>query len=140
MNLDTAIELTQKRYKSSFESFLDVKFTKYSQGYCEIELELKEHHLNIGRTAHGGVINAMADIALSGAVTCSFAEINDAQGVVTMQMNVYFLKPGLAGETLIAYGEVVKAGKTIYYVEGGVKTKDGKLVARANGNWFVKRN
>lgn len=139
MNLETAVELTKKRYQNSFESFLNVKFTTYSEGKCEIELEVGENHLNIARAVHGGVINAMCDIALSGAVTCNFPDIKAAEAVVTMQMNVYFLKAGSPGDTLIAYAEVVKAGRTIYYVEGGVKTKEGKLIARANGNWFVKK-
>lgn len=139
MNIEAAIELTQKRYESSFESFLNVSFIKYAEGHCEIELKTEEKHLNIGRTVHGGVINALADIALSGAVTSNFQNNDEAESIVTMQMNVYFLKPGLLGETLVAHGEVVKAGKTICYVEGSIKTKDGKLVAKANGNWFVKR-
>ena len=137
MNLEQALELTEKRYCSSFESHLGVKFKKYEEGYCEIELEIADHHLNIGRSVHGGIINALCDIALSGAVTCNF--MNKAESVVTMQMNVNFLKAGMPGDTLTAYGEVVKKGSTIYYVEGGIKNQEGKLIARASGDWFVKK-
>ena len=130
-------QIPKERYSKSFEKYLGVEFEKYEDGYCEISLEVKDHHLNIGGTAHGGIINALCDIALSGAVTCNY--IDKAETVVTMQMNVNFLRPGLNGDKLIAYGEVVKRGRTIYYVEGGVKNQDGKLLARATGDWYVKK-
>ena len=130
-------QITKERYSKSFEKHLGVEFEKYEDGYCEITLGIKDHHLNIGETVHGGIINALCDIALSGAVTCNY--INKAETVVTMQMNVNFLRPGFSGDKLIAWGEVIKAGKTISYVEGGVKNQDGKLLARASGDWFVKR-
>ncbi len=46
-------DLCSDRYKSSFEHSLGVKFNEYDAGICEIELEIKEGHLNIGGTTHG---------------------------------------------------------------------------------------
>jgi acyl-CoA thioesterase len=133
---DEIARITKDRYKSSFENFLGVKFNKYQDGCCEIDLVIKDQHLNIGGSVHGGIINSLCDIALSGAVTCEF--VDKAESVVTMQMNVNFLRAGMPGDKLSAWGEVVKKGRTIYYVEGGVKNQDGKLIARASGDWFVK--
>lgn len=134
--MDEVAKITKNRYKSSFENHLGVKFNKYEESCCEIDLDIEDHHLNIGGSVHGGVINALCDIALSGAVTCDF--IDKAESVVTMQMNVNFLRAGRPGDKLTAWGEVVKKGRTICYVEGGVKNQDGKLIARATGDWFVK--
>ncbi len=131
-------EVTKNRYSSSFEKFLGVQFLKYSEGKCEIVLGIKKEHLNIGGTVHGGIINSLCDIALSGAVTCDF--IDKAEGVVTMQMNVNFLRAGQLNDTLIGFGEIVKKGTNIIYVEGGVKNQDGKLLARASGYWFIKKS
>lgn len=131
------LEMTQLRYGSSFEKFLGVEFKKYEKGFCEISFTVQDHHLNIGKSCHGGVIESLLDIALSGAVTCDF--IDKAESVVTMQMNVNFLRPAFSGETLSAYGEIIKKGSTIVYVEGAIKNSEGKLVAKASGDWFVKR-
>lgn len=130
-------EVTKNRYSSSFEKYLGVLFLKYADGCCEIQLKIKDEHLNIGKTVHGGIINALCDIALSGAVTCDF--IDRAESVVTMQMNVNFLRAGLPGDTLTACGEIIKKGSNVVYVEGGVKNQNGKLLARANGAWFIKK-
>jgi uncharacterized protein (TIGR00369 family) len=129
--------ITAGRYQSSFESFLGVQFLEYGQGKCRIELKIKPEFLNIAGAVHGGIINALCDIALSGAVTCNF--VDKAETVVTMQMNVNFLRAGHAGDTLTAYAEVIKYGSTIVYVEGGVTNQDAKLIARAAGDWFIKK-
>lgn len=133
---DDIIDLTVKRYKNSFERHLGVVFLEYADGYCEISLPIKPEHLNIAGFVHGGIINALCDIALSGAVTSQFT--NGAEKVVTMQMNVNFLRAGAADDVLTAFGEVIKKGRTICYVEGGIRNKSGELIAKASGDWFVK--
>lgn len=120
MSIEPA-QITKERYGKSFEKYLGVDFLKYADGQCEISLKVEDHHLNIGGSVHGGIINALCDIALSGAVTCNF--INKAETVVTMQMNVNFLRPGFSGETIFAFAEVIKKGRTIYYVEGGIRNE-----------------
>lgn len=135
MSIEPA-QITKERYDKSFEKYLGVDFLKYADGQCEISLKVEDHHLNIGGSVHGGIINALCDIALSGAVTCNF--INKAETVVTMQMNVNFLRPGFSGETIFAFAEVIKKGRTIYYVEGGIRNEKNELLARASGDWFVK--
>jgi uncharacterized protein (TIGR00369 family) len=133
---DDILDLTVKRYKNSFERHLGVTFIEYGDGYCEIVLAIKPEHLNIAGFVHGGIINALCDIALSGAVTSNYT--NGAEKVVTMQMNVNFLRAGTADDVLTASGQVIKKGRTICYVEGGIKNKQGELIAKASGDWFVK--
>lgn len=134
---DEIARITDKRYKSSFENYLGTKFLRYENGHCEIQLLIRPEYLNIAGAVHGGVINSIADIAMSGAVTSHFKE--GAEKVVTLEMKVNFLKGGLAGDTLTAWGEVIKRGRTICYVEGGIKNQKGDLIARASGNWFIKQ-
>jgi len=133
---DEILDLTVSRYKNSFERHLGVVFTEYKDGYCEIVLSIKPEHVNIAGCVHGGIISALCDIALSGAVTCNFAE--GADKVVTMQMNVNYSRPGMGDEVLAALGQVIKRGRTIYFVGGGVQNKQGELIAKASGDWFVK--
>lgn len=133
---DEVAKITKDRYKSSFENHLGVKFLEYQDSRCTITLDVKDEHLNIGRTVHGGVISSLCDIAMSGAVTCNFEDKADT--VVTLQMNVNYLRAGKEDDLLTAWGEIVKRGRTICYVEGGIKNQDGDLIARATGDWFVK--
>jgi acyl-CoA thioesterase len=129
--------MSEKKPPSSFDFYLGTEFLVYETGTAEVELEITRDHLNIGGSVHGGIISSLCDIALSAAATSLF--IDGAERVVTMNMSVSFLKPGKLGEKLKAYGEVIKKGSTILYIEGGVLNSKGDLIAKATGNWFVKK-
>ena len=133
---ETWNERVKERYANTFESTLGVEFKKYSDGYCEVELKVKPEHLNIGGSVHGGVIESILDIALSGAVTGTL--LDTPQSCVTLQMNVNFLKAGSPDDVLTGFAEIIKRGRTISYVEGGIKNQNGKLIAKASGDWFIK--
>ena len=124
------------RDPSNFGNMLGVIFTQYEGGKAATELDIEDKHLNIGKTVHGGVINALCDIALSAAVTSAFKDKEEV--VVTLQMNVNFLRPGFAGDKFIATAEVVKLGSKIVYVEGEIRNQTNKLIAKASGDWYVK--
>lgn len=124
------------RDPSKFGNMLGVIFSHYDEGKCVTELDIEEKHLNIGGSVHGGVINALCDIALSGAVTSAFKDREEV--VVTLQMNVNFLRPGFNGDKLTATAEVVKLGSKIVYVEGEIRNQSNKLIAKASGDWYVK--
>lgn len=129
--------MTIRHDPSGYGTFLGVIFTEYHSGKATVELDITKDHLNIGGTVHGGIINGLLDIALSAAVTSAFLEKSKA--VVTLQMNVNFLRAGELGDKLIARGEIVKMGSTIIYVEGEIRSaSSNKLLAKASGDWFVK--
>jgi acyl-coenzyme A thioesterase 13 len=127
----------KKSDPSGYGNALGAIFLEYAEGKASVELEVNESHLNIGKTVHGGVISGLLDIALSAAVTSKF--LGKAETVVTLQMNVNFLRAATLGDTLIAKGEIIKHGSTIIYVEGEIRSiKENKLIAKASGDWFVK--
>ena len=129
--------MVMKRDPSGYGNLLGADFIEYNAGKCIVELIVSKEHLNIGGTVHGGVINGLLDIALSAAVTS--AMLDKAEKVVTLQMNVNFLRAGKLGDKLITTAEIVKMGSTIIYVEGEIKSaEDNKLIAKASGDWFVK--
>ncbi len=131
-------DLSQSRYQSSFEHYLGVDFKLYDDSACEIELLIKPEHLNIGGTVHGGIISSLLDIALSGAITARIKD-RSAEQVVTLQMNVNFLRAANLGDRLIAHGRVIKQGSTIAYIEGEIINQDSRLIAKASGDWFIKK-
>ena len=129
--------MVMKRDPSGYGGLLGADFIEYDAGKCVVELIVSKEHLNIGGTVHGGVINGLLDIALSAAVTS--AMLDKAEKVVTLQMNVNFLRAGKLGDKLITTAEIVKMGSTIINVEGEIKSaEDNKLIAKASGDWFVK--
>jgi acyl-CoA thioesterase len=93
-------------------------------GYARVRMALREDMLNGHRTAHGGMIFALADTAFAYACN-SHNRASVAQG-----SSILFLGPAQAGEELVAEArEMALAGRSgSYSIE--VRTGDGRIVAQ----------
>ena len=96
-------------------------------GYCRLSMLLRDDMLNGHRTAHGGMIFALADSAF--AYVCNGRN----ERTVAAQASIVFLGSAEAGETLIAEGkEVATAGRS-GVTQVTVKTADGRAIAEFTG-------
>ncbi len=125
--------MTKKGF--TFDKYLGVKLVNSKRGYCLVKLDLKSHHLNHGGIVHGGVIASLCDIALAGAVG---SVLKEKEWCVTAALSIEFVNPAFPNEALFAYGQLVKKGHTLAFVEGGIKSKSKKLIAKAQGIWVIK--
>ena len=121
--------------KITFDRYIGVKFISSKKGFCKVGLDLKPHHLNYGGISHGGVLATLCDIALAGAVT---SVLNKEEWCVTAQLNIEYLNPAFPDKPIFAFGKIVKKGRTLAFVEGGIETKDKTLIAKASGIWAIK--
>lgn len=113
-------------------------------GYCGIEpihtgkegtrleVDVGAHHVNQMGVAHGGLLMTLLDVAM-GSAARAHADAN----VVTVDMQTAFLAP--ARGRLIGEGRVVRAGRSIVFVEGEVRDASGQLVAKASSVFKVAR-
>ena len=97
------------------------------KGYCRLSMTVRDEMLNGHRTAHGGMIFALADTAF--AYICN----GDNQRTVAAQASIVFLGSAEAGETLIAKGEEVATAGRSGVTRVSVKTADGRDVAEFTG-------
>jgi acyl-CoA thioesterase len=93
-------------------------------GYARVRMPLREDMLNGHRTAHGGMIFALADTAF--AYACNSHNV----AAVAQAASILFLGPAEAGEELIAEAqETALAGRSgSYAIE--VRTGGGRIVAQ----------
>ncbi|MCA1908867.1 MAG: PaaI family thioesterase [Magnetospirillum sp.] len=99
------------------------RITQLDDGLCEIAVtgddKLRQQH----GFFHGGVVAALADTAGGYAAMTRAAADSD---VLTVEFKLNLLSPA-AGESLLARGEVVKAGKVLMVTRGEVfAVKDGQ--------------
>jgi acyl-CoA thioesterase len=96
-------------------------------GYCRLSMTLRDDMLNGHRTAHGGIVFALADTAF--AYVCNGTN----ERTVAAQASIVFLGSAQAGETLIAEAEeVAKAGRS-GVTRVAVRTEDGRPIAEFTG-------
>jgi uncharacterized protein (TIGR00369 family) len=82
---------------------------------------------------HGGVTAAMLDSFMGRA---AFAHSPPGHHLVTLQLNVHFVRAARVGDTLIADGEVQHNGRRTAVVRGELRTEQGTLIATASGTFM----
>jgi acyl-CoA thioesterase len=97
------------------------------KGYCRLSMTLRDEMLNGHRTAHGGMIFALADTAF--AYVCNGGN----ERTVAAHASIVFLGSAEAGETLIAEGEEVATAGRSGVTRVSVKTSEGRDVAEFTG-------
>lgn len=97
------------------------------EGFARVRMVVRADMLNGHRTAHGGMIFALADTAF--AYACNSRNV----ATVAAQASIVFLGPAQEGDVLVAEArERAVVGRTGSYVVS-VRTADGRAVADFHG-------
>jgi uncharacterized protein (TIGR00369 family) len=126
------------RFKASSEgrNFLDrlkIQPVTIEKGTAVFEVTVDETHLRTMGIAHGGMVATLLDSCL-GCACWTLAPPDNH--VVTVQLNINYIRPAWLGETLTARAEVRHAGQMTAVSRGEVRTSDGLLVAMATGTFM----
>jgi len=105
-------------------------------GLAVVELPIDERHVNPFGNVHGGLICDIADAAMGAAY---HSTLTDQEICSTLELKVSFLRPAPAS-TLRAEGRVIKAGKSVGFLECDVKDTEGNLIARATSTLMRLKN
>ncbi len=108
-------------------------FSRIDEGAVVIGLRAGEQHCNSRGLVHGGLISALADNALG----LSCAKQHDPQvGLVTLSLNLEFLKAARAGQWLEFVTSYTKIGRRVDFAQGHV-TADGERCALVSASFAV---
>jgi uncharacterized protein (TIGR00369 family) len=102
-------------------------------GQVVLEAEIRPDLCNRRGVVHGGVLSALLDSALGGAVV---AGIGAEEWCATLQLSVQYLAGARKGP-LRATGRMLRRGRRCAFAGGEVLDADGQLVAQAQGTWYV---
>lgn len=116
-----------------FLALLGVRVTSYERGRVRLDMDVKHEHTNVHHIAHGGVAATMVDTAMG--IACFTCD----KGVVTLEMNMSFIRPVCEGR-VFAEGEVIHDGKRTMVCEGRVFGEDGELCLKSVGTFYVVRD
>lgn len=117
-----------------FADLLGIRIGAVEPGRCLLELPTRPELLNSHGGVHGGVVTALADVALA---VAAIAREPGARGAYTVDLSVSFLGPGTG--TLTAEGRCLRVGRSLAFSEGEVRDGRGELVAKAMGTFKVLR-
>ena len=95
--------------KQIFMTTLGARLTRIAPGEIEIELPVSGHLSQQHGFVHAGAVSSIAD---SAAGYAALSLMPEGAGVLTVEFKINLLAPA-AGETLLAKGKVVKAGRRL---------------------------
>ena len=119
---------------SPFSAHLGLKVVEWSPGKAVVSLEITDALKNRRGVAHGGVTATLLDAALG--LACSSHE-DDWKSEGTVTLNLQFIEP--ARGTLLAEARLLRAGRTVAFVEGEARDASGALVAKATATFKIER-
>ena len=129
------MKLSQSREYGAPLPFIDhigIERVPSKKGRPLIALQIKPELRNSWQAAHGGIIMTMLDCAMSLAARLHLPVL--PPGMLTMEMNVKFINPGL-GSRLSAEGRVMGGGRSTLHCEAEVRDDAGTLVAKGMGTF-----
>jgi uncharacterized protein (TIGR00369 family) len=120
--------------RGSYVDLNGIYLTDIGKGFVQGGIELRKDLLNPTGILHGGVIVTLADtIAIVG---CGY--LYEAIKISTVNMNVSFLKPVVAGK-VIAKSRVVSQGKNLSLWQVDEYNENDELIAVVNITFSVKK-
>lgn len=103
------------------------------EGHLTLELAIRDELCNRRGVVHGGVLSALLDCALGGAVV---AGLKPEEWCATLQLSVQYRRGARSGP-LRAAGRMTGRGRHCAFADGEVTDADGEVVATAQGTWYV---
>lgn len=108
--------IREKLKGQHFMHHIGFDLTDISEGMVKGEMKLEQKHLQQFGFVHGGVTASLMDITMGFA---AYSLMPVGKGVVTANLSIDFLNPGL-GDELHATGEVEKIGSKLVYCKARV--------------------
>src|ERR1700730_4024265 len=110
-----------------------ITVTPGEQGHVVLQFETSEKHHQPNGVVQGGVLTAIADAAM-GMAGMTVQEIGWANTTIELKFN--FIRPVIRGQVK-PEGRVVKAGRTVIFLESTVLNAEGKVAAVATSSVLV---
>jgi acyl-CoA thioesterase len=94
----------------AFSQWLGIEVLEISEGYCKLQMTVREEMTNGFKIAHGGIAYSLADSCLA------FAANSDGVQSVSVETSISYTKKAVSGDMLTATAkEIRKSEKTGFY-------------------------
>lgn len=117
-----------------FGELIGLDFIRSEEGFTRGVLDVDDRLLNPHKVVHGGVIYAMADTGMGGAV---YSCLKEDELCATVEIKVVYFAPVTSGR-LTCDTKLVHRGKRIAILESEVRNGE-RLVAKATGTYSLFR-
>lgn len=124
--------LLQRLEYNAFVQLLEIRLSELALGKVTMFMPVKpDKHTNLFGVAHGGAVASLADVVMG--IACA----THGNRIVTIELNINYVKNGQSNSDLYATGSVIHAGRQTMVAEGEIYDNQRVLLAKARGTFFV---
>jgi acyl-CoA thioesterase len=116
-----------------FVKLVGMKLLSSGDGKSVMRCRIRPVLRNSAGTLHGGVVGALVDMSVATALR-SIMPLSSR--MTTVEYKVNFLKPVSEG-VVIAYGTILRMGKTIAAGSTEIQNGDGEVVAFGSATYYI---
>lgn len=117
-----------RRQRVPVAELIGFSVTEPKDGRAVATFEATEKHANPMGTLHGGILCDVADAAMGMAFASTLAE---GETFTTVELKINFFRP-VWNAKLRAEAKVIQRGKSLGFVEGGIRDDQDKLIAKTS--------
>jgi len=122
----------QMMLKDTFSQWLGIERLEEHEGFCKLQMTIREEMCNGFSIAHGGITYSLADSALA------FASNSRGKHAVSIETSISHIKPLKPRDIIIATAAEKSLGDRIAIYEVTVQKASGEVVALFKGTVFRK--
>jgi uncharacterized protein (TIGR00369 family) len=117
--------------------YLGVAVEEAKPGWVRLRVEVRDDLRNAaGAPVHGGVMSALVDMAVGGALGTLSEAAAGGVNQSTLDLNVSFLAAATQGP-IFAEGKILRRGRTIAFGEASVTDAGGRLCAVGRATYMI---
>jgi acyl-CoA thioesterase len=117
----------------AFAELIGAERTAMHEGRACFELTVGPQHMNPHGVVHGGVVYALVDYAMGGAMV---SRLIRGERCATLEIKINYVAPAVTG-TLSCDARLLDRSRRIAVLEARITDGDGRLIAVATGSFYV---
>jgi uncharacterized protein (TIGR00369 family) len=117
--------------KKNFDHFINPDIIRLEDGLADVRWLPQPEHLNRFGAIHGGALAGLIDSV------ASIASLTKLKRIVTIEMNVSYIKAATISNKILAKGLVIQAGKSLIRTTVELFNEDNQLITRGNLTFFI---
>jgi uncharacterized protein (TIGR00369 family) len=135
---DEILAAARRRAQANlFWRYLGVEVADAREGWVRLRVRVRDEVRNAaGAPVHGGVLSALVDMAVGGALGTVSETSEGGVNQTTLDLNVSFVAAA-SGAEIFAEGRILKRGRTIVFGEATVTDESGQLVAAGRATYMI---
>ena len=134
---DPLATVRARAHENLFWRHLGIEVEDAREGWVRLRLNIRDEMRNaLGAPLHGGVMSALVDMAVGGALGTMHEQSAGGVGQATLELNISFISAARDGD-VFAEGRILRRGRSVAVGEASITDAEGSLLAVGRATYMI---